>query len=261
MFMNVGGLAIYIRKKRLYIIRIKNANYDTKMAYFDERHPALRIKKEGSNYILVKENIPFEFPLGRKMEDLLLFDQTKNLTNPYEVIKNKLVLHVLDLTGHKYDLYDDAAILREEIRRILNENTTTHGLLFKSDLEKLVYDKLNGKLKKEFEEIRYFFPSMDLSQKSISVFSYVMVGDEIAGLSKLEKNPYQKNVWWISFISVREKYQGKGYSKILIEELFKFAKKNKIKILGSSRTEQGSERLPKTIEKYSKEYGVEYIPS
>ena len=258
--MNTGGLAIYIRKKRLYIIRVKNANYDTKMVYFDDRHPALRIKKEGSNYILVKENMPFEFPLGKKMEDLLLFDETKNLTNPYEVIKNKLVVHFLDLTGHRYDLYDEAAILRERVRKILSEDIT-HGIFDKDELMNIAYNRNYTDLKPDAKAIKYFIPNMDFREGTEKIFPFVLNDEEIAGLAKLEKSPYHKDSWWISFISVQEKYQGNGFSKILVDEIFKFAKSKKIKIIGSSRTEIGQQRLSKAIENSAEKYGVEYIPS
>lgn len=118
---------------------------------------------------------------------------------------------------------------------------------------------------KSASDVFKYFAKSDLTRDSIQVFPCVFIGDKIVGMAKLQKSPHddeiKENIWWISFISVDPKYQGMGYSRLLVDALFKYAKDHDIVVQGSSRTKMGQERLGHLIDQYSKKYGVEYIPS
>lgn len=75
------------------------------------------------------------------------------------------------------------------------------------------------------------------------------------GNYSLKNNKYNN---WISYISVNKDFKNKGYSKILIEECFKYLKKNKKEILVSGYTKEGFQKLKKTIKDMSKKYEVNY---
>ena len=59
-----------------------------------------------------------------------------------------------------------------------------------------------------------------------SYFSILELNQKIIGLSELKKNPNNDKNFWLMFISIDPKYQGKGYSHKLIDELFSFLEKN-----------------------------------
>jgi ribosomal protein S18 acetylase RimI-like enzyme len=65
-----------------------------------------------------------------------------------------------------------------------------------------------------------------LRKDSKYAFPVVMEGDKIVGISELQMNPDNPKIFWIKFISIDPKYQGRGYASKLAEEIFRFAKQN-----------------------------------
>lgn len=60
---------------------------------------------------------------------------------------------------------------------------------------------------------------------------------------------------WVSSIGVHPEYRGRGLSKVLIREFFKFCVENNISgIEQSSYTEEGNERVRHLFEKYAERY-------
>lgn len=97
--------------------------------------------------------------------------------------------------------------------------------------------------------------------KSKSDYYIVLYDDNyIIGIAKLGSSPYVENRYWISFISVDEQYRSNGYSKILIEEIFKLAKEKNLTIEGSYQTDMGKERIGDYINKVADKYNVLYVP-
>jgi GNAT superfamily N-acetyltransferase len=90
-------------------------------------------------------------------------------------------------------------------------------------------------------------------------FPILKVGDEIVGLSKLEKDPYKNKNLWILFISIDPKYQNKGYASRLAEEIFRYAKKEGYSLETSSYTEIGYEKLKSLFNKLAEEYSVKFF--
>lgn len=89
-----------------------------------------------------------------------------------------------------------------------------------------------------------------------TIYPVVEAEDKIVGISELQKSPYEENVYWITFISVDPKYQGKGFASKLVEEIFKFAKENNVSLRNSRYTEQGDQKLRNKIHEYSEKYNV-----
>lgn len=87
---------------------------------------------------------------------------------------------------------------------------------------------------------------------------YVAVceGDTIAGLSKLEHDPKNKQNIWIKFVSVDPLYQGRGYASKLLRQIFDFAKDGGYTLDPSMYSQQGLEKLKPVIERLSLETGV-----
>ncbi|RJQ29601.1 N-acetyltransferase [Candidatus Parcubacteria bacterium] len=137
------------------------------------------------------------------------------------------------------------------------------------ELEKIIYkDKHNPDkkfLKKENGgEFKYF----DLrklmerkTQKRELFYPLVSKEKDIVGICELEKSPYEENTYWISFMSVKDSEQGKGYGSKLAEETFRFAKEKEINIEGSIYSDIGREKLKSKLKELSEKYGVKFIDS
>jgi GNAT superfamily N-acetyltransferase len=83
--------------------------------------------------------------------------------------------------------------------------------------------------------------------------------DKIIGIAELEKSSYEENVFWIKFASVDLKYQGMGYGRKLMEEIFRFAKEKGITLEASSYSQDGWNKLKPLQNKLAKEMGVDFI--
>lgn len=129
----------------------------------------------------------------------------------------------------------------------------------------LELDEDSDYISKIENRIRYFrgedLYNIYKTGKSKSDYYIVLYDDNyIIGIVKLGSSPYVENRYWISFISVDEQYRSNGYSKILIEEIFKLAKEKNLTIEGSYQTDMGKERIGDYINKVAAKYDVLYVP-
>ena len=110
---------------------------------------------------------------------------------------------------------------------------------------------------------KYFEPKNltngDFKSRSNRVFPVVRLDDEIVALSELDKNPFKDKTFWIKFICVDPKYQNNGYAKELIKQIFEFAKNNDYTLETSIYSDEGLEKIKKTIERFGEETGVNII--
>lgn len=64
---------------------------------------------------------------------------------------------------------------------------------------------------------------------------------------------------WFSFLSIKEEYKGKGISKMLIDEMFSFIKKEKLDhLLISGYTREGFNYLKGNLRKKAQELGLKF---
>lgn len=82
----------------------------------------------------------------------------------------------------------------------------------------------------------------------------------VVGIAELEKNPYEKNIFWIKHISVDPDFQGQGYASRIAREIFSFAHKNNFTLEASSyRSDEGFEKLRPLLNRLSEETGVPFL--
>lgn len=91
------------------------------------------------------------------------------------------------------------------------------------------------------------------------LYPKVTIGNEIAGLAELEQDPNNNTNYWIKFVSVDPKFQGRGYASLLIKKIFEFAKENNYSLEPSFYSEEGELKLKKVMDKAIKESGVMII--
>lgn len=94
-----------------------------------------------------------------------------------------------------------------------------------------------------------------------SYFSILELNQKIIGLSELKKNPNNDKNFWLMFISVDPKYQGRGYSYKLIDEVFSFSEKNAESLTLSFYSDEGEKRIKRKIEEKSTKSLIKVIDS
>ncbi len=116
-------------------------------------------------------------------------------------------------------------------------------------------------LSEEDGGVFHYFDPRDLQEnKENKFYSIVKADEEIAGLGGLEKNPFEEDErFWIKFLSVDPKHQGKGYASLLAREIFEFAKARGFSLEGSAYSDAGYEKLKSVFNALSEEIGVRFI--
>jgi GNAT superfamily N-acetyltransferase len=90
-------------------------------------------------------------------------------------------------------------------------------------------------------------------------FSILELNGKIIGIAGLMENPNDKKNFWFTSISIDPKYQGKGYSRKLIDEVFNFSEKHADSIKLSTYSPMGTERIKRYIEEKRKKCTIKVI--
>lgn len=120
-----------------------------------------------------------------------------------------------------------------------------------------------GKIDKTIQDrIRFFnFRSACPLGEGMEFYTFLLDKDKIIGMAHVgyySLNAVSENNWSISFLSIDKNYRYKGYSKLIVEEIFKQAKKRNLEISTSTYTVLGKEHLQKQFNTISKKYSVKF---
>lgn len=112
------------------------------------------------------------------------------------------------------------------------------------------------------DRIRFFnFRSFPCLGEGTEFYSFLMDGKKVIGIAHVgyySLNAKHERDWSISFLSIDKDYRYKGYSKLLVKEVFSQAKKRNLDISTSTYTVLGKEHLQKQFNEISQEYGVTF---
>ncbi len=106
---------------------------------------------------------------------------------------------------------------------------------------------------------KYFLPDKLNRRKEKLFYALVKEAQTVAGIAELEKSPYRDNTYWISFLSVDPEFQGNGYSKQLLEEIFEFAKREGIDLQLSTLTNDGETKLRRNLEDLAEKHSIQFV--
>ena len=120
------------------------------------------------------------------------------------------------------------------------------------DFQNLVYDERDDIEKR----IRFF--TYPLFTSDGLYYSVLFDGDKIIGICKIGDDGKDNNLFKIAYCSIDREYRGKGYLRILIEELIKFCKKSGFSLGATRWTVPGMLKLRPILNELSKKYGVEF---
>jgi len=117
------------------------------------------------------------------------------------------------------------------------------------------------------KSIKYFRNSLhNCDHKSTNYFFCLYVNGEIVGIVKYKVGGcysfmYPEYNNWISYVSINPKHQSKGYSKLLLDELFKFTQERNLSILSSGYTKKGYNRIRPYMRKLAEKYNIDFKDS
>jgi GNAT superfamily N-acetyltransferase len=108
---------------------------------------------------------------------------------------------------------------------------------------------------------KYFKPTDAKLTTESQFYSLVKEEDKIVGLSQLLRSGFAEGgkTFWIQFLSIDPEYQGKGYSKKLIREIFKFAKTKGFSLENSGYSSDGKLKLKNSFQEIAKEFNVSFL--
>jgi hypothetical protein len=137
---------------------------------------------------------------------------------------------------------------------------------YKSFSENIIFKNYKLKDNTIFERIR-FFSNNDFNyfeERDVKPFYIVLqtTEDKVIGLIKLghyiHDNKNDKS-YSIAFFSIDIEYRNKGLSKIMMDEMFKFSKKQGLELTTSSYSYVGFVKLRKNLNLTAKEHDVVFI--
>lgn len=89
---------------------------------------------------------------------------------------------------------------------------------------------------REVKEIKYF----DYSEARHEIHVVIRGPDgECRAMGGFQINPYDEEQLWIKFVSVRPRYQGRGYAREIYEQIYPWAMERGLKIAPGSFTDEG----------------------
>lgn len=128
----------------------------------------------------------------------------------------------------------------------------------------LVYNKKTGECNDPtvFDRIRYFsngdFHYMQ-RDKVKPFFAVLTIKNKIIGLAKagyFDLSAKSERNWSISFFSIDKEYRGLGYSRLMVDAIFRHAKLNNYEISPSCYTVLGKEYVHHLLVEYAKIHDV-----
>ncbi len=154
----------------------------------------------------------------------------------------------------------------ENPKKIQKENLEFQTRVLSTDeLKQFIYQgqslpQDNRFLDKEKGGVFQYFEIQNLltvsHNKNLLWYPVVQIGNTIVGISELEQDPYDENLFWLKSVDIDPLYQGKGLARKLLETIFDLAKNKKHNLLISLYSDEGSEKIQRIIKELSESKGV-----
>lgn len=155
--------------------------------------------------------------------------------------------------------------MKSLIKKLLRENlikTPKILTLNPMELSHLLLGPNHEFKDKTIENRIEFFNLNNISDSSPSMYSnayyiVLMLGDKVIGVAKVSY--YSKSTSVIRFFSIDKKFRGSGYSRMMVDAIFKEAKKRNKNIGTSLYTAMGKSQLQHLFQEYAKKNNVKFI--
>lgn len=139
---------------------------------------------------------------------------------------------------------------------------TTITLGVKDSIEFLFKDYRYPKDISIEDRIRFFsFRSFGNLGEGEEFYSFLLLENKVIGVAHVgyySLSVDNERTWSISFLSIDKEYRSLGYSKLLVDAVFKEAKVRGLDISTSSYTVLGKEYLQKQFNEYAEKHGVKF---
>lgn len=139
-----------------------------------------------------------------------------------------------------------------------------HAKIFNADdFSELIYGSGGlPKINNLDKTIKYFdyrdLIQLHLLNGKMLYFAVLFDDKNIIGISKLLESNI-KNTYWVQYFSIKKEYQSKGYSRILLDCVFKWASTNNYTLETSGYSNIGFNTLKRLFKEYSAKYNVNFI--
>lgn len=112
------------------------------------------------------------------------------------------------------------------------------------------------------DRIRFFsFRNFGSLGEDKEFYSFLLLENKVIGIAHVgyySLSVDNERTWSISFLSIDKDFRSLGYSKLLVDAVFKEAKTRGLDISTSSYTVLGKEYLQKQFNEYAEKYGVKF---
>lgn len=134
------------------------------------------------------------------------------------------------------------------------------------ELEQMI-EQGNAELKRRMKSpedggaFTYFFPDITFDHRMRDRSMHVVVNENgnVVGIGKLTKMINQTDVYEIAAVSVDPEFQGRGYARKMLEEMFRLAREKHWTLVSSGYSTDGKEKLEKIDRELAEKYQVTFF--
>lgn len=119
------------------------------------------------------------------------------------------------------------------------------------------FSKIYNSISSEINVFKYFYCSFKYTD---DIYFFVLCyNDKIIWLAEIERSPYKENTYWLSYLTILDKFTDMGFASKLSDFIIKWFGENNFQFETSSYSEQGFIKLKPLFNKLTKKYGVPFI--
>lgn len=195
-----------------------------------------------------------DYQLAKKTWDELKNMRRSGLERGGEFSPENLAFKILRTQGYQDQLYDKIVELKDRELSVesVNEDSNHQGIIYRQLAGDDFYTDFVDRDETARARLKYLSSGWRDITSEIDLTA--IKNKKAIGVAGIRHSPEEKNVIWMTFLSVDPEFRGQGVAKKLAEMVFEYAKAHNQRIRLSSYTEMGEAYLRKVFDHLKTRY-------
>lgn len=195
-----------------------------------------------------------DYQLAKKTWDELKNMRRSGLERGGEFSPENLAFKILRTQGYQDQLYDKIVELKDRELSVesVTEDSTHQGIVYRQLAGDDFYTDFVDRDETARARLKYLSSGWRDITSEIDLTA--IKNKKAIGVAGIRHSPEEKNVIWMTFLSVDPEFRGQGVAKKLAEMVFEYAKAHNQRIRLSSYTEMGEAYLRKVFDHLKTQY-------
>lgn len=195
-----------------------------------------------------------DYQLAKKTWDELKNMRRSGLERGGEFSPENLAFKILRTQGYQDQLYDKIVELKDRELSVesVTEDSTHQGIVYRQLAGDDFYTDFVDRDETARARLKYLSSGWRDITSEIDLTA--IKNKKAIGVAGIRHSPEEKNVIWMTFLSVDPEFRGQGVAKKLAEMVFEYAKAHNQRIRLSSYSEMGEAYLRKVFDHLKTQY-------